>query len=112
MTQTDPNGNSITYGTSAISTQAADGTAGPSITFTRDGQGRITAVTGPSGQSLTYTYSGTGDLASVTDPVGNLTTFTYDTNHDLLKVSGTGGSAANRNLRRVRPAGLDHRRVG
>ncbi len=78
---TDSSGNSTTF--------SADGeisSDGASLTFTRDSQNRITAITDPMGKSITYQYDFYGDLVSVTDRDGNVTRFTYDTDHLLLHV--------------------------
>src|SRR3989442_1639230 len=64
---------------------------GPSISFTRDGLGRITQMTGPSGELVRYTYSPAGDLATTIDGAGNTMTYTYDAAHDLLGMQGPGG---------------------
>ena len=58
---------------------------GSSLTFARDSQSRITAITDPMGKSLTYQYDFYGDLVSVTDRDGNVTRFTYDTDHLLSR---------------------------
>jgi RHS repeat-associated protein len=68
----DRNGNSLTFTDAAITSSA-----GPRVTFTRDGQGRITSVTDPMGQQIHYTYDANGDLATVTDRDGNVTQFFY-----------------------------------
>jgi len=86
VSETDPNGNSLSVDSNGI--QASNGEG---IVYQRDGQGRITQITGPSGQKMTYTYSASGDLAGATDPNGNTTTYDYDTNHNLLDAKGPGG---------------------
>src|SRR6266851_5561497 len=85
ISETDRNGNALTIGAAGIHSSS-----GASLTYTRDGSGRITQITGPSGQLLSYTYSSAGDLATSNDPNGNQTTYTYDSNHDLLKAVGGG----------------------
>src|SRR5438270_4041839 len=86
VSEMDTNGNSI-----SVDATGVHSSSGGSITFTRDGQGRITKVAGPSGEFLTYAYSTAGDLAGVVDPSGAATTFSYDANHDLIGSSGPGG---------------------
>jgi YD repeat-containing protein len=55
---------------------------GRSVSFGRDGQGRITTVTDPASKSYTYVYSATGDLGSVTLPgVATPIRYGYDTSH-------------------------------
>ena len=85
----DLNGNTLTINSSGVVSSA-----GKSVAFTRDGQGRITQVADPSGAYLTYSYSGAGDLASVTDRAQNTTTFGYDGNHYLLNISDPRGTPA------------------
>jgi RHS repeat-associated protein len=69
----DRNGNKLTYSDDGISSNA-----GRDVTFTRDGAGRITAITDPRGHALHYTYSAAGDLMSVTDRQSNVpVTFQY-----------------------------------
>jgi RHS repeat-associated protein len=65
--------------------------SGKSVTFTRDGQGRITRVTDPSGNVLDYAYDAHGDLASFKDQVGNTTQYAYDGNHYLLGIQDARG---------------------
>lgn len=84
---TDRNGNSL-----AVDAAGVHASNGQSITFVRDGSGRITAATGPSGESLQYAYTPSGDLASSKDPNGNLTAYTYDGSHHLLSASMNGGA--------------------
>ena len=69
---TDPNGNTLTYTANGITSSI-----GASVTFTRDGQGRITKITDPDGHFLTYRYDASGDLAAVTDADGMTTTYGY-----------------------------------
>jgi YD repeat-containing protein len=68
----DLNGNRVSF-----TDQAITHSAGPELRFTRDGAGRITAITAPDGQVWQYAYSTNGDLVAVTYP-GNLSgTFGY-----------------------------------
>lgn len=69
---TDRNGNTLT-----ITTNGIFHSSGVSVTFTRDLQGRITAITDPAGNSLVYSYGTNGCLASVTDREAMTTTFAY-----------------------------------
>lgn len=88
----DRNGNTLTIGANGIVHSS-----GKSITFARDGAGRITAITDPLGHAQTYAYDGRGDLIAHTDPVGNTTRFTYDRKHGLLDVVDPTGARAARN---------------
>ncbi|MEM6472792.1 MAG: RHS repeat-associated core domain-containing protein, partial [Planctomycetota bacterium] len=66
---------------------------GPSITWTRDDQGRITEILDTAGNPLTYTYTTSGDLESFTDQVGNVTSMTYldDPAHYLESINDPRG---------------------
>ena len=73
---TDRNSNTLTYTNDGVIHSS-----GKEITFTRDTQNRITAVTDPIGNDITYAYDANGDLISVTDREGNETQFTYFFDH-------------------------------
>ena len=51
--------------------------SGVGLTFTRDGQGRITQLTDPANRQWSYSYDAEGNLATVTDPESHTTTYTY-----------------------------------
>jgi RHS repeat-associated protein len=84
LSQTDASGNRITIDSFGIHSSN-----GPSVTFNRDAENRISQIVGPTG-TTTYTYSSSGDLASVAYPNGSNQSYTYDNNHDLLSISGGG----------------------
>ncbi len=86
---TDTNGNRVTVSAAGITSSA-----GPSITFTRDAQGRITAMTDPKGHTQTYTYSAAGDLASHADATGGTTSYFYTAQHGLVRIVDPLGRAA------------------
>lgn len=86
VSATDRNGNTVSVDTSGV-----HASNGESITYTRDGQGRITRITEPAGQAITYTYSPAGDLASATYPDGAVLSYSYDADHNLTGVTGRGG---------------------
>src|SRR5262249_15639558 len=90
---TEPNGNTLTFGPGGILHSA-----GPSVVFTRDTQGRITQITDPSGYTLSYAYDAHGDLVAVTDQVGQTTQYQYDTEHRLVMIVDPRGVAVARNL--------------
>lgn len=77
----DRNGNTLTITDTGIASSF-----GPSVTFTRDTQGRITEVTDPNGGIIAYSYDAAGDLVSVTDQENNTTTFTYLSGHFLDEI--------------------------
>jgi RHS repeat-associated protein len=74
---TDPNGNTLTYTDSAITSST-----GQQVTFERDAQNRIIGVIDPMGNKITYRYDAKGDLVSVTDREENVTRLVYDTQYD------------------------------
>ena len=78
---TDPNGNRITISAAGITSSA-----GPSVTFARDAQGRITGITDPNGHTQTYTYSATGDLATHADATGGMSSYFYTAQHGLVRI--------------------------
>jgi RHS repeat-associated protein len=68
----DRNGNTLTFDDAGIHSSGGD-----EVLFTRDGRGRITAITDPNGNQLHYTYNAAGDLVSFRDQVDLRTTFSY-----------------------------------
>jgi RHS repeat-associated protein len=78
ISATDRNGNTLT-----ITPNGVISSLGPSITFTRDGLGRITKVVGPASETITYGYDAAGDLTSFTSPLEDTFTYSYDDNHNL-----------------------------
>jgi large repetitive protein len=73
---TDTNGNTLTYTDNEISSST-----GQKVTFDRDAQGRIVAVTDPLGQKIKYEYDAKGDLVAVTDRDNNKTQYQYNAGH-------------------------------
>jgi RHS repeat-associated protein len=55
------------------------------LTFTYDGNNRITQVKDNIGRTVSYAYTN-GDLTSVTDAENNVTTYGYDTSHRMVTV--------------------------
>jgi RHS repeat-associated protein len=88
----DANGNTMTFGPGGIIHSA-----GRSVVFTRDGQGRITRIEDPRGNAVTYAYDGYGDLVEVVDRLGEPTRFLYNSAHGLLEVIDPRGVRATRN---------------
>ncbi|MDX1931068.1 MAG: choice-of-anchor A family protein [Capsulimonadales bacterium] len=84
---TDPNGNSLSFSKDGILSST-----GMSVSFTRDGQGRITGITDPNGNDLTYTPDGAGNLLSFTDRAGKVTRFAYDARHSLIRLTDANGN--------------------
>ncbi|MEW8622631.1 MAG: putative Ig domain-containing protein, partial [Candidatus Thiodiazotropha endolucinida] len=78
---TDPNGQTLIYSDSGISHSD-----GKQVTFTRDAQGRISAITDPMGHRFDYAYSSNGDLVGFTDPTTATTRYTYNNQHGLIDI--------------------------
>ncbi|MET1077454.1 MAG: putative Ig domain-containing protein [Pseudomonas sp.] len=68
----DRAGNTLQFGKNGISHSS-----GWSLAFTRDGQGRITAIDGPGGRSYRYAYDTAGNLQSATDPLSITSRYSY-----------------------------------
>jgi RHS repeat-associated protein len=88
----DLNGNTLTFGPGGITHSA-----GRSITYLRDAQGRITRITDPNGNIHQYAYDQNGDLASHRDPLGNVTRFFYNLSHGIIEVRDPRGVHPTRN---------------
>jgi len=78
VSATDRSGNTLT-----VSSTGMLSSRGPSITFTRDAQGRITKVVGPEEETELYGYDAAGDLRTFTDPNGRVISYEYDSAHNL-----------------------------
>jgi RHS repeat-associated protein len=89
---TDLNGNTITFGPNGIIHSA-----GPSVTFTRDAENRITKITDPLGNEIEYAYDFYGDLVAVTDQEDYTTQFRYNHEHGLLDIVDPHGIKVVRN---------------
>ena len=88
----DPNGNTLTFGPGGITHSG-----GRSITYLRDGLGRITRITDPNGNQHQYTYDANGDLASHRDPLGSVTRYFYNLSHGVIEVRDPRGVHPTRN---------------
>jgi RHS repeat-associated protein len=82
----DRNGNTLTF-----SQQGITSSAGKSVSFVRDAQGHISAITDPNGNSLLYGYNQQGDLVSFTDRAGHSTQFGYGPAHQLFSITDPRG---------------------
>jgi RHS repeat-associated protein len=81
-----PFGNTITFANGGITSND-----GQSITFTRDAQNRITAITDPTGKSVQYAYDANGNLSAVTDRLGQRGSFAYNQNHAITSYTDPRG---------------------
>lgn len=88
----DTNGNELSITSSGITHSS-----GRTVTFERDGQGRITRITDPEGESLTYEYDAAGDLVTVTDQAGQVARFRYNATHLLIDMEDALGIKPVRN---------------
>jgi RHS repeat-associated protein len=73
LTATDANGNKLTFSDAGIKSSA-----GKSVTFERDAEGRIVSVVDPDGKKVKYEYDAKGDLVAVKDREENPTQFKYE----------------------------------
>ncbi len=89
----DPNGNILRYTNDGIFHSS-----GKAITFQRDSDGRIRAITTPNGDVLNYQYSDEGDLSASADALGNSTEYTYNRSHGLLEIIDPLGNRLVRNI--------------
>jgi RHS repeat-associated protein len=83
---TDPNGNRLTLTTNGVTWTNAQGGAGLTVRFERDGLGRITNIVDAVGHAMIYRYDARGDLVDVTDRDGHTNGFTYDGQHSLIGI--------------------------
>jgi RHS repeat-associated protein len=74
-----PNGQTLTIGSGGVITNF-----GKSVTFTRDGTGRITNMTDPNKNQIQYSYDTLGRLSQVTDELGRVTTYQYAGSSNLI----------------------------
>src|SRR5262249_40782026 len=72
LSMTDRNNNRLTFSDAGITSSA-----GTQVTFSRDVQNRVVAVSDPAGKQLQYTYDAQGSLINVSDRLGNVTHFFY-----------------------------------
>ncbi len=89
----DPNGHTLTYSDTGIVHSA-----GKSISFVRDEQGRIQEITDPEGNIISYSHDAAGDLIAVTDRAFATTDFTYNNEHALVDIIDPLGRRLIRNL--------------
>lgn len=88
----DANGNELEVSDAGITHSDGRG-----IPFTRDAQGRITAITDPKGKTIRYVYDSAGDLVEVIDREERTTRFTYQDDHFLLTIEDARGIQPLRN---------------
>ncbi|GHU23659.1 hypothetical protein FACS189497_09610 [Betaproteobacteria bacterium] len=87
----DRHGNTLSYTPNGI-----HHSGGLSLSFTRDGQGRITRVDTPDGRQRHYHYDAQGNLQTATDPKNQHTQHTYSSSsstapHQLEEIHGADG---------------------
>ena len=69
---TDRTGNTVTVTEDGITSSA-----GPSVSYHRNAEGRIDRIDGPAGLTVSYDYDANGDLVSVTDANGHVHRYGY-----------------------------------
>lgn len=89
---TEPNGNTITFGSNGIIHSA-----GKSVLFERDSEDRIVKITDPKGNTILFEYDFYGDLVAVTDQEGNTSRYTYNFSHGLVEIIDPTGNVPARN---------------
>jgi RHS repeat-associated protein len=85
----DPFGNTLSYGPNGIVHSA-----GLSVAFERDLQGRITRITDPAGKSIQYRYNARGELEAMIDREGQENRFDYLPDHLLGQLTDALGQKA------------------
>jgi hypothetical protein len=76
--------------TLAVTPTGLDLEPGADLVWTRDGNGRIEALTFPDATTVSYAYTSSGDLEVVTDQLGDEVTFSYAGAHQLTSWAGEG----------------------
>lgn len=94
QTITDILGNTVTlsYDDDRL-TSITDAAGRIALTFSYNGQGRLSAVTDVDGRRVAYSYDNAGNLTSVTDVRGQLWTYSYDTDHRMTGKSDPLGNS-------------------
>ncbi len=87
----DANGNKVAWDANAIRHSA-----GETIDFARDAQGRITGISDAAGRGMQYRYDVLGNLSEVVDADGHSTKLKYGPNHYLKEIIDARGIRAAR----------------
>ncbi len=77
----DPNNHTLTYTNDGIFHSA-----GKSILFNRDSEGKIVDVTAPDGRIVSYHFDSNNNLQASVDPLSAKTQYSYNQNHGLLDI--------------------------
>jgi RHS repeat-associated protein len=78
---TDPNGHTLTYTNNGMIHSA-----GKSIQFERDAQGRITKLIDPNQNAISYQYDAAGDLVATTDAENQTVRYVYNSSHAMTEI--------------------------
>jgi YD repeat-containing protein len=89
---TEPSGQSLTFTSGGV-----QHSTGASVSFTRDANGNISAITLPDATQITYEYDAEGNLTAHKDQLANSTTFAYDDEHGLVDILDPRGVRVTRN---------------
>lgn len=73
-------------------TSVADATG--TLTYTRDGNGRISAISYPGAKTVSMTHDGAGNIQTISYPGGLTVTYTHDNRNRVTKASWTNGSVS------------------
>ena len=96
LSQTDKNGNTISYGyNSAGNLISLTDTQGRVTTFAHNSSassGLITTMTDPAGRTWQYGYDSNKNLTSSTDPNGKTTQYGYDSSNELVQITDPDGN--------------------
>jgi len=90
---TDTYGNTLT-----IQKDGIIHSAGKSIKFERNKDGKIVKIIDPNENEINYKYDSYGDLISVTDQEGNTTSFKYNSTHGIIEIIDPRNIKAVRNV--------------
>lgn len=91
----DRNGNTVTYARDGNGrlTSATD-VHGRTMTLTYDASGRVATVTDPGNRVFSYAYDGSGNRTSAGGPVG-VTSYAYNSQHQLTRITYPNGGVRN-----------------
>lgn len=94
LSDTDKNGNTITFSYSSGQLTAITDTQGRGTSFSYNTSGLISKITDPAGRTAQYGYDSSNNLTSVIDADGNTTTYGYSSSgHMLTSVTTPDGHA-------------------
>ncbi len=90
--ETDPNGNAITFTYAGGLLQQITDTGGRQISFQYDSNGLVNQINLPAGKTLHYTHDPNGLLTSFTDGRGGTANYSYNANQQLTTITTPRGN--------------------